>query len=496
MDLSRFNFFCPYQVNWILEDAPLAIAEKSRRIGWTYADAFRETMNRAGDKPAVHWNHWYSSADMTAAEEYIGYCADFCDLVGAVGKVMDGVEEFLDEATGEVAKINVKRIVFANGLKITAGSSNPKFFRSKGGSVGLDEFAFHDRARELYKAAHATARFWGYPLRAWSTHNGPGSYFNGLITQAKAGKLRAKLHRVTVIDAAEQGIVERIRMRKERLADVPAADPKARQEWLDGLRSECPDDDVWNEEYLCIPADDASALLSYELIARCTADNLKLADSVSDLPRQGAELYAGYDVGRKHDFSVLWVAQRVGDVLWTRLINVLDRASHPAQQDLVDALMSNPCVRRICIDEQGVGSQLAEHAMRRFGSRAEGVSLSSPVKASLGLAWRDRFRDLAVRLPGYVNWVDFDASDPVNRIINRRNLKPTRHAADWLKEDLHKTKKSVTAAGNVRLAAESDDDGHADGFWAGALMNEAASSPELPAVTQQQLVAAGHWMGR
>ncbi len=492
MDFSRFNFFCPYQVNWILDESPLAIAEKSRRIGWTYADAFRETINRAGPFPAYRWNHWYSSADLTAAEEYIGYCADFCHMIGAVGNVMDGVEEVQDEDTGDVAKINVKKIVFDNGFKITAGSSNPKFFRSKGGSVGLDEFAFHERARELYKAAHATARFWGYPMRAWSTHNGPGSYFAGLISQVKAGKLRAKLHRVTVIDAVEQGIVERIRMRKDRLEDVPTVDTKARQEWLDGLRAECPDEDVWNEEYLCIPADDASALLSYELIARCTADNLKLVESVSDLPSK-AELYAGYDVGRKHDYSVLWVGERVGDVIWTRLLTIIDRASHPAQEAILDGLMANRAVRRICIDEQGIGSGLAEHAMRRWGSRAEGVSLSAPVKTSLGLSFRDRFRDLAIRVPGYVNWVDFDAEDAVNRIINRRNMKPTRHSSDFLKEDMHKTKKSVTAAGNVRLAAESDDGGHADGFWAGALMNEAASdaSNNAPLLHKRAKAPAG-----
>ncbi|MGE5608937.1 MAG: terminase large subunit domain-containing protein [Bacillota bacterium] len=473
MSDGRFNFLCQYQIDWINETAPVAGAEKSRRIGWTYADALRETLARAGKKP-VAYNHWHSSADMTAAEEYIGYCAEFARMIEAVGRVSDGVEELVDEETGEAARINTMRIVFENGLKITAGSSNPKFFRSKGGSVGLDEFAFHPQGRELYKAAHATARFWGYPLHFWSTHNGPGSYFNQLIMQTRAGKLRAKIHRVTVLDAVEQGIVERIRMRRDRLKDIPAIDPKARQEWLDGLRAECPDDDVWNEEYLCIPSSDASSLLSYELINSATTENLQLIRSANDLPTDKGEFYAGYDVGRRHDFSVLWVVERVGDVLWTRMLRCLDRASFPAQEALINALMANYRVRRICIDEQGIGANLAENAMRRWKSRAEGVSLSGPVKASLGAAFRDRFLDHQIRIPAYVDWDEFDDKDPINRIINRRNLSKSRHRDDWLKEDLHKTKKSVTAAGNVRLAADSDADGHADGFWAGALMAEAA----------------------
>lgn len=480
MNITPFNFLTDYQKSWINEDAPIAGGEKSRRIGWTYADALAEVLKRIGKQPEARCNHWHSSADLTAAEEYIGYCAEFARMAEAVHREMDPVEEEVgDEATGSV-KIITKKIVFESGLKITAGSSNPKFFRSKGGSVGLDELAFHAQGRELYKAAHATARVWGYPLRFWSTHNGPGSFFNRLITLGRTGKVRIKLHRVTVLDAVEQGIVERIRMRRDRLKDIPAPDAAARQEWLDGLRAECPDQETWDEEYMCIPASDASCLLSYELIGNAMVDNLALFASPADLPRDKGEFYAGFDVGRRHDFSVLWVAERVGDVLWTRMLKCLDRASFPAQECLINSLMANPRVRRIAIDEQGIGAQLAENAMRRFKSRAEGVSLSSPVKTSLGLAFRDRFSDRQIRIPAYVDWEEFDDTDETNRIINRRNMRQSRHRDDWLQEDLHKTKKDVTAAGNVRLSAESDSDGHADGFWAGALMVEAAGVKNAP----------------
>lgn len=473
MDLEPFKLFCPYQLAWGADRSGLKLGEKSRRVGFTYFDAFDATIDRHGTHPAKPYDCWYSATDITAAEEYIGYIAEFSEMIGRVAKITEGEIEVGDD-DGGIAKVRVLRATFDNGLRVTAGSSNPKFFRSKGGEVKLDELAFHANGRAMYKAAHASARVWGYPLAIWSTHHGPTSFYNQLLQQARAGKLKASVHRVTILDAVEQGLVERIRMRKERLSDVPPPDHKLRQEWLDQLRAECPDEDVWNEEYLCIPSADNSALLSYELIASATVENLRLIHAVTDLPRDHGEYYAGYDVGRRHDLSVLWVAERVGDVLWTRILRCLDRASFPAQQALIDSLMANPRVRRICIDEQGIGAQLAENAMRRWGSRAEGVTLSAPVKASLGLAFRDRFLDRQIRIPAYVTWDEFDDTDKVNRIINRRNMRKQRHRDDWLKEDLHKTRKSVTAAGNVRLAADSDADGHADAFWAGALMSEAA----------------------
>jgi phage FluMu gp28-like protein len=36
------DYFCDYQRNWILEPAAQAFGEKSRRIGFTHAVAFRE----------------------------------------------------------------------------------------------------------------------------------------------------------------------------------------------------------------------------------------------------------------------------------------------------------------------------------------------------------------------------------------------------------------------------------------------------------------------
>jgi phage FluMu gp28-like protein len=162
--------FLPYQLAWIADDAKLAVGEKSRRIGWTYASAYRAVDRRL----RRNTNLYYTSADLTAAREFIDYC-----------KVWAGV---FDAATDGVVEVDDTSLMLRfphNGAAIVAGSSNPKFFRSQGGDADADEFAFHHDQRELLKAMQPSGAVWDHQLRIWSTHNGEGSFFNQLVKEGR-----------------------------------------------------------------------------------------------------------------------------------------------------------------------------------------------------------------------------------------------------------------------------------------------------------------------
>ncbi len=430
--MSTLDYFLPYQQRWLNEPAGLGIGQKSRRIGWTYVSSYRAVERRLQNK----CNLYFSSADLTAAREFVDYCKTWVDVFGAAAT--EATEKsFIDDT-----EISSLVLTFANGRKIVAGSSNPKFFRSKGGDADLDEFAFHRDGRELYKAAHATALFWRHQMRIWSTHNGEGSYFNQLVKDQQSGRLKAAMHTVTVLDAVEQGLVEKILKLKTR-------DDKARQVWLDELRATCPDDDTWNEEYMCKPSSDQVSLLSYDLIRGCEAD-LSLVQSPEQLETTGS-YYAGYDVGRQKDLSVLWVLQRVGDVFHTRMLRELPKVDFTAQEGLLNTLMANRAVKRLCIDSTGLGMMLAERQHQRWGARAEAVTFSAPVKEELAMPLLRLFQDRLVRVP----------------------------ALDAVREDLHRVRKIVTAANNIRFDADRDDGGHADRFWSLALAYHAAGAAKI-----------------
>src|SRR3954462_7945948 len=115
------DYFLPYQVKWINDPSPVSIGEKSRRIGWTYASAYRAVDRRV----RLGTNLYFSSADLSTAREFIDYCRKWADLLNAAAR--ESVEENLIEDE----KITSLVLTFANGGRIVAGSSNPKFFRGK-----------------------------------------------------------------------------------------------------------------------------------------------------------------------------------------------------------------------------------------------------------------------------------------------------------------------------------------------------------------------------
>lgn len=45
-DRKLLRYFLPYQVTWIKDESRMRFAEKSVRIGWTYADAMKNTRKR------------------------------------------------------------------------------------------------------------------------------------------------------------------------------------------------------------------------------------------------------------------------------------------------------------------------------------------------------------------------------------------------------------------------------------------------------------------
>ena len=52
-DTTLSRYFLPYQVRWINHASPMCLAEKSVRIGWTFADALKNVRKRL-----LHKNGW------------------------------------------------------------------------------------------------------------------------------------------------------------------------------------------------------------------------------------------------------------------------------------------------------------------------------------------------------------------------------------------------------------------------------------------------------
>ncbi len=436
-DPNATSYFLPYQIAWLQDASRRKIWEKSRRIGATYVQSY-EDVRDCVMKPGLPV--WFSSADESAAKEYIMYCEQWGKIFKAAGRILSITEVILDEKKG----VKALMIKFANGSRIHGLSSNPTAFRSKGGKTNLDEFDWHKDQARMYAAAKPCVT-WGFDLRILSTYQSNGSLYAQFVRDAKKAiaegrKPTFSLHTVTIFDAVEQGLLDRIMGRPTT--------QKEREDWLQEEREACGDENIWLQEYCCIPVDENDAFLTWDLIRPCEHGDAGKPENAGD-----GRFYIGNDIGLRNDLCVFWVIEKVGDVFWTREVSRLKKASFAAQDEELDRLVDRYNPERICMDQTGMGEKPVEDAQRRYGShRVEGVLFTGPAKQELAFGLRRRFEDRQVRIP-------------VDQDIRRAH---------------HAVKKTVTAAGNVRFDAERTEKGHADEFWAHALAVHAADNPTGP----------------
>ena len=314
-------------------------------------------------------------------------------------------------------------IQFSNGTKIHALSSNPKGFRSKGGKVVLDEFAFHNNPEELWKAARPCIT-WGYPLRILSTHNGQNCLYYQFIDQVQKGKLKWSHHKTPIQLAVAEGLVDRIYKEKLPL--------KNNKSGCKMKKDNCFDEYTWLQEYCCIAVDEACAFLPYDLISTCELD-----DVLRPLSEIKNDMFVGMDIGRKKDLTVIWVLEKLENILYTRNVIELVKMPFHKQEEILSSVLSCKSFRRCCPDSTGIGMQLSENAQIKFGKyRVEPIMFTNRIKEELAYSLRTHFEDRTVFIP-------------------------KQHE---IREDLHSVRRITTSANNIRFDANHSENGHAGPF--------------------------------
>lgn len=406
----------PYQRRWVNDRSLLKIWLAARQIGKSFGLSMETVTEALRAKCA---NLILSASERQSREVMYKVYQHLRVLRALAGDALRAARE------------NRSEVELPNGSRIISLPANPDTVRGFSGNVYLDEFAFHRDSREIWRAMYPMVTR-GHKVRITSTPNGKQNMFYEIWSAKDNGFSK---HRTNIYDAVADGLK----------ADVAA------------LKRGINDPDAWAQEYECQFIDEATAFITYEMISSCEEDGAVMelvAGSLEEKP----ELYLGVDVGRKKDLTVFWLLEKVGDVLWTRMVKVLLKMPFRAQRDELYSYMDGSAlggasVRRACIDSSGLGMQLAEEAVDRFGPRVEAVTFTGPVKEDLAVTLRRRFEDRLLRIP----------------------------ADREIREDIHSVRKVTTAAGNIRFdAVRTDELGHADRFWALALAVHAGSSPAGP----------------
>ena len=262
-DMKLSRYFLDYQLCWIRDDSPMRLAEKSVRVGFTYCDAYKNVRKRILHKER---DYLFATKDQPSAIEYLRTCENFIKIfnltrsVVSRGEDSQKVEGKNDKGESFTEEVKFGYIRFDNGSRIIAFSSNPYAMAVFGGDVGLDEFAKHPNPEMLWETAQGRIT-WGYDLGVWSAHNGTDTLFYQFAQEAKVGKGGWNYYRITMADAIESGLVEKI--------NETRGSHLTRDGFLQDCKNRARLPEVYEQAYNCNPQGSTSNIVPWGSIVRC-----------------------------------------------------------------------------------------------------------------------------------------------------------------------------------------------------------------------------------
>lgn len=352
--------------------------------------------------------------------------------------------------------------------RILALAANPRTARGFSGDLILDEMAFYEDIAGVWDAAEPIlSSDPKFLCRIASTGNGRHNLFYRMVQDP-----RFHVSRVTRTDAWRMG--------------VPVLDPFTRAPITpEEARAAALDKDSYDQNYECAFAGENSTLLCPEIIQEAADDNAGFICAgewppetlrfLRERSEQGEPLFAGVDVGRRRDRTVIAVVQSEHGLWQVRSFLRLEAMRLPEQQKRLSELLKIPRLIRASIDMTGLGLGLYEYTQQMFGSdKVRGVNFSSSVPAGQLVIPRGIGQP---KLTGARPTVRVTESMAMN-LVRIYEEKKIRHPLDpILLDDLQLPKRTVTPSGQVTISAERDDSGHAghaDHFWSLALALDAA----------------------
>jgi phage FluMu gp28-like protein len=433
----------PYQLEWVRDNSPLKIIVKGRQTGYSFAATLRaviECMKRKTTWIFLSKGERQSQLLMEKVQDHVRF-------TGMIPRYQ--ATSFFEGTMTKQLEVR-----FPNGSVIYGLPANPDTARGYSGNVSLDEFAFHADAEKIYAALYPIITR-GYGLEVISTPNGQQGKFYELAQAA--GLANPALAQKHGWPSGQQPVRENTGVWSGHWCDIYRAVREGMKVNIDVLRAGV-DDESWRQEFCCEFISAASEWIPAELFRQCvsseaatdfrlTIDDLRLG-KIGNRQSTIDNLYAGWDIARNHDLSVIWLSELVGDVSWTRAVIEMANMSTPDQIREARALM--PLVRRMNIDQSGMGLSIAETLTEEFPGKVAGVQFTQQSKEAMAVLAKRCMEEMKVRIPDN----------------------------DKIRASFRSVKKTANSLGQARFDAEHDTKfGHADHWWAFCLTEAAAEQP-------------------
>ena len=194
---------------------------------------------------------------------------------------------------------------------------------------------------------------------------------------------------------------------------------------IEQLKNMVIDPDIFDMEYMCRFADQFSQFV-----------DLSLVDYVDDVPPEAKTHYVGMDVGSTSDRTAIVTLAQHNDIYYLKDIVILHKSSYENQLNVLKELHSRHEYQSGFIDQNGIGSALAEFATKQVTSKIKGFTWTS-----------------ANKTPGY---------EALRAAIFDHKLKIDKRWKQILELDFQNVHRIVNEAGKVSFEAGRNSQGHSD----------------------------------
>lgn len=429
----------------------LAITDKSRQIGWSWIAAAEAVAYSCLEKriPSI-----FTSINLEESGEKIRYAKQIIEALDVTVRPRLVIDNRLE-------------IELKNGSRIISHPCRPVRGKARA-RVYLDEFAHYAKDREIYQSALPVITKGGV-IRIGSTPFGASGMFWEIYEQ----KLQAfpGYNRFFVPWWRSYALCKDT---KKAMLLAPAMQTEERvkafgSERLVQIFQNMVLED-FQQEYECNWIDDAVAWIDWDLIKKNQAldqdGNLvyfraktveqaftaieQLAAAIQSGKAEPV-LAGGGDIGRKRDTSeFIFLGRATTGQIPYRLGITLDRVEFDDQAAVLNRALEILPVSQFLIDGYGIGMQLAENAMRRWGAKVQTGDFTNENKSLWAVEIKLRFQRGEIPIPTLRD----------------------------LAYQIHSVRRKMTEAKTIvfDVEAESEQKHHADQFWALALAAWAAKN--------------------
>ena len=323
---SLLDIFLPYQKKFFLNNKKRKIFLSSRQIGKSFTAAnilvYKALSRKNGTSLCV-------SVNQNSASEIIKKCIQVAE---AVKLLSNGAITY---------SASFDKVVFSNGSRVISLSSNPAAMRGYSTCCCvIDEAAYVEHLDDVLQAIAPTlTRDNTAELIVLTTPAGRNGCFYDMYMNALANEKEWYVQTTTIYDAIKDGLK----------VDI------------NSLKTLCPDDDIFQQEYCCKFATTSTALI-----------DLRHVNVYDTLQTNIVQTYIGVDFGRTNDFTAISVIGKgFDDKLYLIDLEVMKNESFSNQMDRIKYFFNKYSPKVLYGDAGGIGKPLMEDLEINFNSRCK-----------------------------------------------------------------------------------------------------------------------------